>query len=649
MTERALQTINSLPSAFDLAKEVTFHYGQTLIQQYAKAGVFFMLIEGQVTFYLNLDGIGQELNVGKTSEPLTPIGWSGFTLPKRFTTTVKASSPTVKAYKWDIYELMDWLETHEKESIEFLHLICIESWGLVKNTIGLLSKYSMNLINYDTSANTEEFQSTETPEEGDLVQFLTRSPFFEVFDENSLTYIAQHIERRQYRTGDFVYEQGKDSKGTYLLVAGKVTFSHTDEKKSNMNFRNITTPGFMVGWSASMGKPNIISAVAGQESIIYFIPNLTIETLIDGNPTFAITFYQRLLWLISHQMQAIRTRLISVKFNREVIAIRNLIEHNSTKLDLNSHLHKVPHLLENKLTIREGLQMLRQIKASGSTLERNLSALCLDLVTEIQKEHKFYKRLVRVYQSVVQAEPYVTPSGVRKLCAKAFEEAWEGVPTIVKGIENLPERPGHIFIYNHLRNHPYNTLPNNFQVTLDSHFISSIILNKRYHDPGIRIVRIGKGAEYGHQDYYQRLGHIDVYTKESELIEENDDVRKKARKEFYTKASDFLYNGLNLIISPEGTSYTTDSSPGTFKSGAFRLALNMNPEPYIVPIAIANFDKRIRNNQFSCIIHKPFKVSEFVSDPNDKKQMRSFLEKYQAEYRKYVEDAIYHSENPAIK
>ena len=81
--------------------------------------------------------------------------------------------------------------------------------------------------------------------------------------------------------------------------------------------------------------------------------------------------------------------------------------------------------------------MLRQIKASGSTLERNLSALCLDLVTEIQKEHKFYKRLVRVYQSVVQAEPYVTPSGVRKLCAKAFEEAWEGVPTIVKGSEKI--------------------------------------------------------------------------------------------------------------------------------------------------------------------------------------------------------------------
>ncbi len=645
MTEKALQTINGLPSAFDLAVEDSFSYGQVIIQQYAKAETFYMLIEGQVSFYLSLDGIGQELNVGKTNDPLTPIGWSGFSLPKRFATTVKASSPRVKVYRWDIYELMDWLESHEEDSIDFLQLICMESWNLVKKSTEVLSKYSVNLIQYESNSTTEEFQSTETPEEEDIIQFLIRSPFFEVFDESSLTHIAQYIERRQYRTGDYVYEQGKDSEGTYLLTAGKVTFSFIDDSNSQMNFRNITTPGFMVGWSAAMNKPNIISAVAGQESIIYFIPNECIQDLIKVSPGFAMTFYQRLLWLIGHQLQAIRTRLISVKFNREVIAIRNLIEHNSTKLDLNSPLHKVPHLLENKLTIRDGLQLLKQIKINGSTLEKNLSALSLDLVSELQKEHRFYKRLVKVYQTVAHAEAYLSPAGVRKLSAEAFIEAWEGVPTIIKGIENLPDKPGNIFIYNHLRNHPYNTLPNSFQVTLDSHFISSLILYKRYKDPGIRIVRIGKGAEYGHQDYYQRLGHIDVYTRESEPNE--DEANKKlARRAFYEKASDYLYNGLNLIISPEGTSYPTDSSPGAFKPGAFRLALNMNPEPFIIPISIANFDKRIRNNIFSCVIHKPFKMSDYVKDPMNKEAMRIFLDDYQVKYRGYVEEAIDLPKNP---
>ena len=645
MTEKALQTVSSLPSAFDLAVENTFSYGQVIIQQYAKAESFYMLMEGKVSFYLSLDGIGQELKVGQTSEPLTPIGWSGFSLPQRFATTVKASSPSVKVYRWDIYELTDWLQSHQDDAIDFLQLICLESWNLVRESINVLSKYSVNLIQYESSITTDEFQSTETPEEEDVVQFLIRSPFFEVFDEESLKHIAQYIDRRQYRIGDHVYEQGKDSEGTYLLAAGKVTFSFIDDSKSQMSFRNIITPGFMVGWSAAMNRPNIISAIAAQESIIYFIPNTCIQELISKNSEFANNFYKRLLWLIGHQLQAIRTRLISVKFNREVIAIRNLIEHNSTKLDLNSNLHKVPHLLENKLTIRDGLQLLKQIKINGSTLEKNLSALCLDLVSELQKEHRFYKRLVKVYQTVVNAEAYISPSGVRKMCAETFMEAWEGVPTIMKGLDNLPEKPGHIFIYNHLRNHPYNTLPNNFQVTLDSHFISSMILYKRYNDPGIRIVRIGKGAEYGHQDYYQRLGHIDVYTKESDPSDSEQD-KKLARRAFYEKASDYLYNGLNLIISPEGTSYPTDSSPGAFKSGAFRLALSMNPEPLIIPISIANFDKRIRNNIFSCIIHKPFKVSDYVADAHDKKGLKTFLTDYQVKYRTYVEEAIELSKNP---
>ncbi|MEQ8881709.1 MAG: hypothetical protein RLQ12_18840, partial [Cyclobacteriaceae bacterium] len=97
---------------------------------------------------------------------------------------------------------------------------------------------------------------------------------------------------------------------------------------------------------------------------------------------------------------------------------------------------------------------------------------------------------------------------------------------------------------------------------------------------------------------------------------------------------------------PEGTSYPTDTSPGVFKSGAFRLALNMDPEPYIIPISIANFDKRIRNNIFSCIIHKPFRMSEHVKDANDKEGLKNFLTEYQVKYRTYVEEAIELSKNP---
>jgi 1-acyl-sn-glycerol-3-phosphate acyltransferase len=49
-------------------------------------------------------------------------------------------------------------------------------------------------------------------------------------------------------------------------------------------------------------------------------------------------------------------------------------------------------------------------------------------------------------------------------------------------------------------------------------------------------------------------------------------------------AGKLLSENQNLIISPEGKSYTTETSPGTFKTGAFKLALQQKNEPYIVTI-----------------------------------------------------------------
>jgi 1-acyl-sn-glycerol-3-phosphate acyltransferase len=109
---------------------------------------------------------------------------------------------------------------------------------------------------------------------------------------------------------------------------------------------------------------------------------------------------------------------------------------------------------------------------------------------------------------------------------------------------------------------------------------------------------------------------------------------------FYHEAGKYVQSGGNLIISPEGNSYGTEESPGSFKPGAFQLALSIKKEPLIVPIALANFDRRIRNNCFSCVILPPFKASDYIRDPTDKDEMKKFLREYQQTYRTYVEMAI---------
>lgn len=628
-----------LAPVFDEAHEINLNQGDILTEQFAKADYFYILLEGEISLFLNVEEGMDELEVGRANQPYTPIGWSGLISPNRYSTTARISSSKAKLLCWEFSALAELLTDNELSN-QLIKMICTRCTVSIREAINLLSKYTPNISEEQVIEPIEEFQNTKLPEEQDIVQFLRKSPFLEKFEEEQIEFLARHVERHQFRVNDIIYEQDNKIEGIYILVSGKISFTYKGKDGKVIGFRNMNTPGFMVGWTGSIDSQTLMNATAIQEAVLYYIPTKAIKWIAKKDSLFAREFHYRLLWLIGHQLQAIRARFISLKFNREIIAINNLIEQNSANLDLWSALHKVPHLLQNKLTIENALAILTELRVNGDALERNISALCLDTVSEVSKELRFYKGLVDVFKSVVKSPATLPPPEVRKICAEKFSKVFENASIKITGWENLPEDSGHIFIYNHLRNHEYNTLPNNFQITLDSHFISSEIINKKYGDPGIRIVRIGRGGEYAHQDYYQRLGHIDVYTSESDPKSNTKEYRDEKRKAFYEEAENYLKKKINLLISPEGTSFSTEESPGPFKSGAFRLALSCKPEPLIIPISIANFDKRVRKNTFSVMINKPFKVSQYIPNPDDKSDVRKFLKNLRNKFSEYVEATI---------
>ena len=404
----------------------------------------------------------------------------------------------------------------------------------------------------------------------------------------------------------------------------------------------INRPGYMVNWvGAEPGLANDTTAVASRNSVIYHVNRADLEKVLNDDPRLALVFAKRLLWLVSVRLRNARAGLISQSYEREILAIKNLVEQNSTQLSVNSPLHKIPYLLNSALTLDDAFQILFRMEKHGDTLEKGLARLCLDILGKVYKEYNFFEGLKHVYQSVTEAPESLEPSEVRSMAVKQFIGIFEQIPYVIEGWENLPDKPGNIFIYNHLLNHPYNTLPNNFQITLDSHFISSMVLFAKYGETGIRVVRVPKAEEYGHEYYYRRMGHINVYTKESEAIEETNEQRKERREMFFKEAGDCIKDGFNIVLSPEGTSLSTDKSPGPFRAGAFMLAASVKPEPYIVPIAVANFDKRINQNVFSLLIKEPFRLSDFVKNPGkNKDRLFDFINEYQKKYREYVEEAI---------
>lgn len=57
----------------------------------------------------------------------------------------------------------------------------------------------------------------------------------------------------------------------------------------------------------------------------------------------------------------------------------------------------------------------------------------------------------------------------------------------------------------HLENHEDNQLPNDYRLTMDSHFVASMILYRHYGAAPMRIVKKPPPERYGFQQYYDLL------------------------------------------------------------------------------------------------------------------------------------------------
>ena len=157
----------------------------------------------------------------------------------------------------------------------------------------------------------------------------------------------------------------------------------------------------------------------------------------------------------------------------------------------------------------------------------------------------------------------------------------------------------------------------------------------------MRVVRKSRLDEFAHQRYYDRLGYIWVY--QGHVDESEDDVTALAderRRLFLDQARAILRAGTNIVICPEGTSVTTERSPVRFKAGAFRLAAHVRPEPLIVPIAVANFDKKVTRVRLSAVVHQPFRLSDVLPEPVADADLYGFLDAYHERYKGYVADAV---------
>ena len=293
------------------------------------------------------------------------------------------------------------------------------------------------------------------------------------------------------------------------------------------------------------------------------------------------------------------------------------------------------------MTLADAFHTLELTRAHGDPIERNLAGLSLEMLHDVRQELELYQGLQNAYVAVANAPPDLPPEQIRQRSMEAFIKLFERLSWRTAGEALLPDKPGNIVIMNHLENHMDTMLPNEFRLTLDSHFVSSMILYRRYGQAPARVVHKPEMGWFGYQQYFDRLDYLYVYP--GDVDEEDQDralTREKRNLHFIERAAQHLRSGRNLLIAPEGRCSSTEASPGTFRPGAFRLATAADPEPWIVPIAVANFDKQLTQTTTAAIVFAPFRLSDRVGDPSDREALFEFVNDLQNDYRDYVKQAI---------
>ena len=263
----------------------------------------------------------------------------------------------------------------------------------------------------------------------------------------------------------------------------------------------------------------------------------------------------------------------------------------------------------------------------------------------MNKDKALLEALQNSYYDIISTPKETSYQQIRKRSAKQIQKAFAKVNVEIKGSENLPTEQGVIFIYNHLLNHPFFTVAKDFQITLDSHFISSVLLEKYYKNPGTRVVRHALPDEENHKSYYDKFQYIRVYAKNFTPKALTKKEIKKANKQFYHQAAAALENNISLVFSPEGASYYTDESPGPFLKGIFKFASNQKQQPLVVPIVMANFDKLPSEAPFKCQIMPPFRMSDFGVISSDSDALSGAVHSINQQYKQWVKDLSVEDKN----
>ena len=87
---------------------------------------------------------------------------------------------------------------------------------------------------------------------------------------------------------------------------------------------------------------------------------------------------------------------------------------------------------------------------SGNENEKSIASLMIDAMSGLERKNRFFNQLTKIYNRVATSYEEINKKTLQKLTNSDFIKAFDQVPYVIKGMENLPDEPTNIFFYNHL-------------------------------------------------------------------------------------------------------------------------------------------------------------------------------------------------------
>ena len=189
--------------------------------------------------------------------------------------------------------------------------------------------------------------------------------------------LARLASLKTFAAGETIFRQGAAAEACFLLAAGTVDMVFRPAEDSGaqgdrgmppetVHLRQFDDPGRLLGWSALLAPFRYRATVtARKQTQLLVLERKVLDEYIDANPAFGVALLERVIWILGNRLRETRIRLVARRYEREIMAIRALLDQSAELLHVDSPLHKIPYYLENRLTIADAFQALEHDRANG--------------------------------------------------------------------------------------------------------------------------------------------------------------------------------------------------------------------------------------------------------------------------------------------